>query len=158
MYKNVLVPIDKTKLSEIAIDEALNVIDLSDPKSKIILLNIIEIYPITRKDKEIEEKNITNKTQKYIQPIKKKLEKKVPNIEIAIRSGRNPADEICKYANSFNVDVVVIASRGMSGFMQWTLGSYTEKIIKNCTKPILIKTCPGVSREPYLQIDELPGL
>ena len=158
MYKSLLVPLDGSELAEVAINEALKAIDWSHPETRMILLMVNEIHPITSEDREIEKKNLMLRSQDYLAKMKKKVEQKVSHIEIVVLNGKSLTEEICKYANNNDVDLVVIASHGIGGFMQWALGSKAEKIIRNCSKPVLIRTRRDAPLDPYLHIDNLPGL
>ncbi len=49
-----------------------------------------------------------------------------------------PADEICKYAENGDYDLIVVASRGQSTLKQVLLGSVSEGVSHNCKKAVLI--------------------
>jgi nucleotide-binding universal stress UspA family protein len=49
----------------------------------------------------------------------------------------NPAEEIIKYAESAQVDLVIMGSSGFSG-MRNMLGSVARKVTMNINRPILI--------------------
>jgi nucleotide-binding universal stress UspA family protein len=42
----------------------------------------------------------------------------------------NPAEEIVHYAESQKAEVIMIGSRGKSGFSRWDLGNIAEKVIR----------------------------
>jgi len=49
-----------------------------------------------------------------------------------------PADEICKYAESGDYDIIVVASHGQSNLKQVLLGSVSEGVAHNCRRSVLI--------------------
>lgn len=49
----------------------------------------------------------------------------------------NAADEIIKHAENENVDVIVIATHGWTGWRKWVFGSVTDKVVKLATCPVL---------------------
>ncbi len=48
------------------------------------------------------------------------------------------ADKICEIAEKVNADLVVIGSRGLSKIQSVLLGSVSEKVIKKCSKSVLV--------------------
>jgi universal stress protein A len=54
-----------------------------------------------------------------------------------LRQG-HAADNIVKLADSLNVDLIVIATHGMSGLMHYTYGSVAQKVIQHTTRPVLV--------------------
>ena len=41
-------------------------------------------------------------------------------------------------ANTENVDLIVMESRGLGGISGWVLGSTSRRVVETCEKPILI--------------------
>lgn len=50
----------------------------------------------------------------------------------------NPADEIKEFAKEEEVDLIVIASHGQSGWRRFMFGSVTEKVMRIARVPVLI--------------------
>jgi len=65
--------------------------------------------------------------------------KKQPDIKVEARleKGR-PADVIVEIANTENVDLIVMGSRGLGGITGSVLGSTSQAVVHSCSKPILI--------------------
>lgn len=79
----------------------------------------------------------------YLARISKQLEKKGLNSQIHVLTG-NPADEIIRFAEEQNADLIVIASRGKSGFNRWDMGNIAEKVIRASRVPVMmVKPEPG---------------
>jgi nucleotide-binding universal stress UspA family protein len=49
----------------------------------------------------------------------------------------NAVDEIIKRAENENVDVIVIATHGWTGWRKWVFGSVTDKVVRLATCPVL---------------------
>jgi nucleotide-binding universal stress UspA family protein len=49
-----------------------------------------------------------------------------------------PADDILKFAQDANMDVIVIGSIGKTGLEKFLLGSVAEKVVRNSKAPVLI--------------------
>jgi nucleotide-binding universal stress UspA family protein len=65
----------------------------------------------------------------YLGQIASGLEKKGFKVTIDVLAG-NPAEEIVRFAEEQKADVIMIASRGKSGFSRWDLGNIAEKVIR----------------------------
>jgi nucleotide-binding universal stress UspA family protein len=58
-------------------------------------------------------------------------------IESVILYG-DAADKICEVAEKVHADLVVIGSRGLSKIQSVLLGSVSEKVIKKCSRSVLV--------------------
>jgi nucleotide-binding universal stress UspA family protein len=58
-------------------------------------------------------------------------------IEIKLLEGK-PSSTIVNTAEEFDVDLIVIGSRGIGGITGWILGSTSRNVVESCTKPILV--------------------
>lgn len=50
----------------------------------------------------------------------------------------NPVEEITKYAQEMSADLIVMATHGHSGFVEWAIGGVAEKVLIRATEPILL--------------------
>lgn len=48
------------------------------------------------------------------------------------------APEILFTANAYNIDLIVMTSRGRTGLQRWTLGSVAQKIARHSSMPVLV--------------------
>jgi nucleotide-binding universal stress UspA family protein len=56
----------------------------------------------------------------------------------------NPAEEIIRFAEGQGADLILMASRGKTGFSRWDMGNIAEKVVKATQAPVmLIKPEPG---------------
>lgn len=79
----------------------------------------------------------------YLQKVAAKLEKAGLNVQPAVLIG-NPAEEIVRFATNENADLIVMASRGKSGFNRWDMGNVADKVIRATDIPVfLVKPKPG---------------
>jgi nucleotide-binding universal stress UspA family protein len=65
----------------------------------------------------------------------------------------DPAKAITKYADENNVDLLLLAAHGQSGFGRWTTGSTAHKIITIAKMPVILIPAEVSSK---LKIDEWP--
>ena len=71
--------------------------------------------------------------------LKNVIEQKVgkdTKVETAVLIG-NAATEVMRYASEKNMDMIVIATHGLSGWRRFISGSTTEKIVRQATCPVL---------------------
>ena len=50
----------------------------------------------------------------------------------------DPADTICRYAETMNADLVVVGKRGGGNIGSLLLGSVSEKVVHKCTRSVLV--------------------
>jgi nucleotide-binding universal stress UspA family protein len=74
---------------------------------------------------------------KYLSKKSDNLEKMGLHTEIRVLFG-NPAQEIIKFAEEENADLIIMASRGKSGFNRWDMGNIADKVIRASSVPVLI--------------------
>lgn len=120
----ILVPLDGSTTSEIAIPQAIQLSKTFDGAQ----LTLYRAIPKNARDSERLE------ADRYLRGLREIH----PNTNILTIVDRvqslNPA--LTKLAQSY--DVVVLSSHGRSGVKRWLLGSVTEKLIQTVNKPLLI--------------------
>lgn len=65
------------------------------------------------------------------------ISKEVKNVTSASRTG-SPGEEIIKYATSENIDLIIMGSKGRTGFSRLLLGSAAETVVKSAPCDVLI--------------------
>jgi len=140
--KKILVPTDFSKYSDNALKQALDI--AQQQKGKIYLLHVIGIIQQCAIDycldqatvEELEmkaSKAATERMQKQINKVAKSMQ-----VEIIpeIRKG-TPAKEILEAQQKNRIDLLVIASHGMTGILSH-LGSVAEKVARQAKCPVYI--------------------
>jgi nucleotide-binding universal stress UspA family protein len=59
------------------------------------------------------------------------------SVKCVVLSG-TPWVEICNYAKSFGVDLIVIATHGVTGLKHILLGSVAERVVQHAACPVLV--------------------
>jgi nucleotide-binding universal stress UspA family protein len=78
----------------------------------------------------------------YLEKIAESLAEKGFTVNTTVLAG-NPADEIVRFAEQEKADLIMIASRGKSGFSRWDLGNIAEKVVRAAkSSVILVKPQP----------------
>ncbi len=79
----------------------------------------------------------------YLIKVAKQLEEKGLSTSINILIGK-PAEQIIQFAKEQEADLIIMASRGKSGFSQWDMGNIADKVIRATDIPVfLVKPKPG---------------
>jgi nucleotide-binding universal stress UspA family protein len=79
----------------------------------------------------------------YLSKIAKQLEGKGFSTSVNILVG-NPAEQILRFASEKKVDLIIMASRGKSGFNRWDMGNIADKVIRASESAVLlVKPQPG---------------
>jgi nucleotide-binding universal stress UspA family protein len=80
----------------------------------------------------------------YLMKIGLQLRKNGLNTSVSVLVGNNPAEEIIHFAKEQAADLVVIASRGKTGFNRWDMGNVADKVIRaSDITVVLVKPKPG---------------
>ncbi|WP_069130099.1 universal stress protein [Rhodohalobacter halophilus] len=99
------------------------------------LMEKIAFYLTNRDEKGIELKRSDKLFLDSLKTGDAESEKYIP-LKTIIRTGHSVHYEIEKYAEK-NADLVVMATHGYSGFAHLFLGSMTEKVVQNMSKPVM---------------------
>ena len=143
MFKKILVPLDGSELSESALT---NVIDITTDchALEVILMKIREpldpnvIGTLDAKVAVELDQAYRDEAADYLDKIVENLKKKGIHAKTEVLSG-NPAEEIIKYSQKNDIDLIIMSTRGRSGISRLVFGSVAEKVIRNSTIPVLIK-------------------
>lgn len=151
-FSRVLVAIDGSTSSMHATDCAISIAMKNN--SQLIALYVIDFYkypylpssiilaPTFGSEKYLEEKNKAEEKmnkikEKYKQKIKNNINYKELKTEI-VEGAKSAATTIMEYAESENIDLIIIGSRGRTSFKKLLLGSVSSNIIKNAHCAVLV--------------------
>ncbi|MFA5309634.1 MAG: universal stress protein [Dehalococcoidales bacterium] len=73
----------------------------------------------------------------YLCRIAQDLEQKGFTVTAHVLAG-HPAEEIVNFVDDEKADIIVMASRGKSGFNRWDMGNIAEKVIRLSKVPVLL--------------------
>ena len=151
-FSRVLVALDGSTSSMHATDYAISIAMKND--SQLIVLYVIDFYkyshisssiilaPTFGSEKYLEEKSEAEKLmnkikEKFKLKIKGDMKSKELKTEI-VEGAKSVAATIMEYAESENIDLIIIGSRGRTSFKKLLLGSVSSSIIKNAHCAVLI--------------------
>jgi nucleotide-binding universal stress UspA family protein len=130
MLGKILVPLDGSKLSEAALDPAVELAGAF--ASELHLLGV----------SEGSEEKYPRLMQTYLEARAEEARRAVPpgkrlSVRTRVDSGE-PAALIIGYAASQKIDLLVIVSHGHSGIMPWAMGGTANKIVHTVAAPVLL--------------------
>jgi nucleotide-binding universal stress UspA family protein len=151
-FSRVLVAIDGSISSMHIIDYAISIAMKNN--SQLVILYVIDVYkypylpssiilaPTFGSEKYLEERNEAEEQmnkikEKYKQKTKNNIDSKELKTEI-VEGAKSAATTIMEYAESENIDLIIIGSRGRTSFKKLLLGSVSSDIIKNAHCAVLV--------------------
>ncbi len=133
--KTIVVPIDFSDDSFVALDTAQELID--DPSH----LHLIHVLPIiTPNDPGVIWEMIDDQSRAVHaeEALRKKLAHQTADgAQVAIRFG-DPGHQIVDYAQEVHADLIALSSHGQSGLTRLLLGSVAEKVVRLARCPVLV--------------------
>lgn len=141
MYRRILLSLDGSAMAEqalpVAVDHAkkfqsvLYLIRVINPLKKSYTTGMATLSAI-----EKAEEQLRIIAEEYLDGIANKLQEDNVEVNIATRIGV-PYKEIISFSDQNNIDLIVMCTRGESGFTRWMLGSNTDYVIRGAKVPVL---------------------
>ena len=141
MYRRILLALDGSAIAEQALPVA--VTHAKTFQSELYLIRVIG--PIIKSYRtgmatmsaiEKAEEQLRVMAEDYLEGIAKELREDNTAVNIATRIGI-PYKEIIRFSDQNKIDLIVMCTRGESGFTRWMLGSNTDYVIRGTTVPVL---------------------
>lgn len=146
MYKKILTPLDGSDFGDCGLAHV-KAIASGCQVPEVVLLHVMEPMPQTGViANELGGDFIKNVEEESRLAIEKNLSKIVDDLgnsgisaTAEIVKGKAD-DEILKYADKNNVDLIVMSTHGSSGIVRWAIGSVADRIVRHSSIPVLIAT------------------
>lgn len=145
MYKRILVPTDGSKLSDKAIDHAMQLADITG--AEVVALRVVNRYPqtyfeggmaIQADEAERIEKGWMEQAVTDLNHIKDLGQKSQVKVKTSVVRSDLVAEAIIAAAKRSKCDLVVMASHGRKGLKRLLLGSETQHVLTHCHVPVLV--------------------
>jgi nucleotide-binding universal stress UspA family protein len=142
MYKRILVPLDGSKLAEQALPYATTQAEKFG--AEIVLLKVLQPLPepafSAPSAVRAAEKASAQLVRDYLDGVAARLQIQNIPIQVALVEGK-PYVEIIRFAEENRIDLIVISTRGQSGWSRWLLGSVADRVVRGATVPVLLVQC-----------------
>ena len=131
MITKVLLATDGSDSSEHALNYSLGFLPTD---TKVIIISVLPDVV-----KEELETSLRKNHERIVQDTEQLVKKKRPDLAVqtVVEEGL-PSAVVCYYANTENVDMVIMGSRGLGGVKGFLLGSVSRNVVNSCSKPVLI--------------------
>jgi len=142
MYKNMLVPLDGSALSETSLEHAL-ALAKSGNVTGVILLRAREPMDSGVRQRLSNDlaKKLDDAYQEEIEEYLNKISGYFTQKGVAVKSVAatgSPAEAILDYTRENQIDLIIVSSHGRTGIARWAFGSVTEKVLKESNVPVLV--------------------
>lgn len=144
MYKSILVVVDESKSSTLALKEAIKITKYA--KAKLVIAHVVDlsfsILPVAGVD--IDKYEAIRRTEgmlllKKMESIARSEKIKAKTILIEnISTNKRISDNILEAAASLKPDLLILGTHGRRGFHRFMLGSVAEAVIRMANVPVLL--------------------
>ncbi len=139
MYRRVLLPLDGSPLAEQALPHAAALAERFQAelillKVLVPLANNLNLPPAALKKAETTTRGLANE---YMAQVAARVQEKEIIKKIVTLTGR-PHEEIVRFAETEQVDVVVMCTRGHTGVSRWLMGSVADRVARSVNVPVLL--------------------
>jgi nucleotide-binding universal stress UspA family protein len=138
MLETVLIPLDGSTLAECAISHGVAIAQTFN--ARIVLLHILEEPSVTNTQQAVDPLNWhirKSEARAYLDYVAARMEQSRLPTQSVILDGR-AADQIVAYAESHNVDLIVLSSHGQSGLSNWSVSSIAEKVTHRASTSLML--------------------
>jgi nucleotide-binding universal stress UspA family protein len=152
MYNKILAPLDGSKLSECSLAH-LKEITTGCHVGEVILLTVLEPIPQTTveygnqtqisaayQQHEREQMKAKEMAEQYLTRVTENLKMQgvtAQNVVVLPEDHKSAAEVILNYAESNNIDLIIMSTHGRSGVTRWAFGSVADRVIRHSKVPVL---------------------
>ena len=139
MYSRILLPLDGSPLAEQAFPHAVALAKRF--QAELILLKVLEPLASKQNLPPRAVKNAEAATREfaigYLDRVAARVQEKEITKKIVTVTGR-PHEEIVRFAETEEVNIVVMSTRGQSGISRWLMGSVADRVARSVNVPVLL--------------------
>ncbi|WP_297444448.1 universal stress protein [Acidiferrobacter sp.] len=143
VYKNILVGIDGSNTSALALQEAIKI--AKEQSGRLRLVHVIDVFPFTTpdtgliEDTQLEEA-LFKAGQAIVEEARDEVQKAGIGVETALPQNLNHeiGVVIVEEAKRWGADLIVVGTHGRRGIQHLVLGSVAERVARAATCPLLL--------------------
>lgn len=140
MYKRILLPLDGSALAEQALPHA--IAQAERFQAELILLRVIEPLPkrgvsMSQAAFERAEEGMKAWAREYLEGVAASVQEQGIPVQVATMVG-NLHKAIVRFAETNQVDLIVICTCGHSGLSRWLIGSVADRVACGAGAPVLL--------------------
>jgi len=139
MYDRILLALDGSPLAEQALPHAIAQAERFE--AELVLLRVLEPLRLSSGLSPVAVERTEERTrrlvQEYLESIAARVEEQGVPVRAVTVEGRSHL-EIIRFAESNQIDLIVISSRGASGLSRWLMGSVADRVVRGARMPVLL--------------------
>ena len=147
MYDRILLALDGSPLAEQALPHAIAQAERFE--AELVLLRVLEPLRLSSGLSPVAVERTEERTRRLVQEYLESIAARVEGQGVPVRAvtveGRSHL-EIIRFAESNQIDLIVISSRGASGLSRWLMGSVADRVVRGARMPVLL--VPPRKQEP----------
>ncbi|AUH73623.1 universal stress protein [Legionella sainthelensi] len=140
MYKQIMIAVDGSKASSLALKEAIQL--AKNQNSKLCVIHIVDTLYEGDVDREAFVELIRKQGQEVLNSIKKKLSRVKIEFEMKLAeltpSKAQIAEKLVDEASAWSADLIIIGTHGRRGIQHILTGSVAEEVIRIAKIPVLL--------------------
>lgn len=142
LYQHILVPIDGSETSMVAMKEAIKLGKALNSKITVVQVMALDPFIADAYVKTGETNELIERTRTYLLDILEQAKQQFSNegltVENKLLEGFVVHEEIIQAAQDLNADLIVMGSHGRTGVRKLVLGSVAQKVLGESHIPVLI--------------------
>ncbi|WP_368678545.1 universal stress protein [Acinetobacter lactucae] len=142
LYQHILVPIDGSETSMIAMKEAIKLGKALNSKITVVQVMALDPFIADVYVKTGQTNDLIERTRIYLLDILQQAKQEFSNegltVETKLLEGFVVHEEIIQAAQDLNADLIVMGSHGRTGVRKLVLGSVAQKVLGESHIPVLI--------------------
>jgi len=135
-----MVPLDGSELAEVVLPQVEAIVN-EYKVTDIFFIHVVQpiLEPKIGEYAPVEKAYAEN----YLENLVSRFEDNNASLHIDVIVGRGIAESLVEYALNNQVDLIVMASQGVSGMNRLDLGSVADRVLRIATVPVLVVRAPG---------------
>jgi len=142
LYQHILVPIDGSETSMVAMKEAIKLGKALNSKITVVQVMALDPFIADVYVKTGQTNDLIERTRTYLLDILQQAKQEFTNegltVETKLLEGFVVHEEIIQAAQDLNADLIVMGSHGRTGVRKLVLGSVAQKVLGESHIPVLI--------------------
>lgn len=135
--ERILVAVDGSKYSEMALEQALSMAKVCNSRLFAIGVTDVPSRFLGELEPRLKEK-LANETRQILDQVRKRIEQENISFEIIERMGSQPHELIVQEAKDREIDLVILGTHGRTGLSKLIMGSVTQGVIGNAPCPVMV--------------------
>jgi nucleotide-binding universal stress UspA family protein len=137
LYTRILLPLDGSDMAEKAVPFA--IAQAVRFRAQLILLRVVEPILYARSLDALEDARQERMewARDYLESVATRIREQGIQVKIVVTE-EAPNVSITQYAETNQVDLIVLCSRGRSGPSRWLMGSVADRIVRGANVPVLL--------------------